>query len=623
MHKSIERLLPMSDPDVLGLTEQAALGVPRQPERSQFLHLLRHFLERFFSHETASPDGDAKARMVLIACATGLPPFIVAIYLWPLYHSFIPIRQPHHVSWAPAPPPYWVQVNHHFFFVVYSFAALGIATVFEWDLFFPDLLDLLVLNTLPIPNRKLFFARVAAIAVLLAGLLFDANVPAAAALPAAIDPPNLPRFLAGDLLAVVGSGLFAAAFILASQGVLLFVFGERWFRKMSLFLQGAMLTVLLLALLLFPVYSGATAVVLRSGDFAARWYPPFWFLGMYQRLMEGPSALPVYTQLARLGCEVTLGAVVVAILVYPLAYRRRVRQLVEGGHSRSGRNRLARPVHKLLHATMVRPPVRRAVFHFIGQTLLRVPRYRIYLVLFGSVGVSVVAATVVRFAVLHGQVHLEVIAAGIRAAIGIVPLWTIAGLRVAFTSSGNRQGNWIFRIVHGKPPRFPMALEMFRAARIWALLCSAIVTFAALIVFRAMAPRSLLSSQATATGLLLAAGLCVLITDAFFLNVTTVAFTGELALEPPNLAFTVLKYSIFFPPVATFAAVTPIWIGNSVLRFAAVAACFAAAHLAFHVGQRRIVKEYCRYGGTDGESDLPLDLGLRHRMPSARPALDA
>jgi hypothetical protein len=92
------------------------------------------------------------------------------------------------------------------------------------------------------------------------------------------------RLLAGHALAVVASGLFAAAFILALRGVLLFIFGERWFRKISLLVQGAILAVLLLTLLLFPVYSGATAAVLGSGGNAAWWFPPFWFVGTYQRL---------------------------------------------------------------------------------------------------------------------------------------------------------------------------------------------------------------------------------------------------------------------------------------------------------------------------------------------------
>jgi hypothetical protein len=283
---------------------------------------------------------------------------------------------------------------------------------------------------------------------------------------------------------------------------------------------------------------------------------------------------------------------------------------------------MVQPLHKLLHATVLRPPVHRAVSHFIGQTLLRVPRYRIYLVLYGSVGVSVVAATAVRFAVAHGQVHLEVTAAGIRSAIGIVPLWTIAGLRVAFTSSGNRQGNWIFRNVHGWPPQFTTALEMFGAARIWAFAWSAMVTLAAVVMFRSIAPSELLTRPATATQLLLALGLCVVLADAFFLNVTTVALSGEpqrkepnQAFTVPNLALTVLKYFLFFPPVVTFAEVVPVWIGRSLSRFALVALGFVAAHFVLQALHHRIVREYCRYDmSQEGEDERLWDLLGQSRL---------
>lgn len=107
------------------------------------------------------------------------------------------------------------------------------------------------------------------------------------------------------------------------------------------------------------------------------------------------------------------------------------------------------------------------MFHFISQTVLRVPRYRIYLVLYGGVGLSVVAASLLRFSVAHEQVRIGISPNGIRAALGIVAFWVIAGLRMAFVSSGNRQGNWAFRIVHGRPPYFATALELLRAAKIW------------------------------------------------------------------------------------------------------------------------------------------------------------
>src|SRR6266700_501452 len=115
MRESFQRFFMMSKPEVLTLKAQAERGPEQEPERSQFSLLVRHFLERFFNHETASPDGDAKTRMVLIAFATALPAFIVALYLWPVYHPFIG-NSSHPLVLKPL--PYWLQVNHHFFFVV-------------------------------------------------------------------------------------------------------------------------------------------------------------------------------------------------------------------------------------------------------------------------------------------------------------------------------------------------------------------------------------------------------------------------------------------------------------------------------------------------------------------------
>ena len=173
MPEAFQRLFQRADFTVQSLNVQAAMGPVRVPRRSQLSLLTRHFLERFFNHETASPDGDAKTRMVQIAVAAGLPPFVVAMYLWPVYHPMI--VYPPHPDHIPGPPPYWVQVNHHLFFVVYAFVAMGIAAVWEWDLFFPDLLDVMVLGTLPAPERRVFVARVAAIGVFLGGFLLDAN----------------------------------------------------------------------------------------------------------------------------------------------------------------------------------------------------------------------------------------------------------------------------------------------------------------------------------------------------------------------------------------------------------------------------------------------------------------
>jgi hypothetical protein len=600
----------MSEPEALSLNAQAALGAVHQPKRSQFSLLVRHFLERFFNHETASADGDSKSRLILIAIGTGIPGFMVALYLFPVYHPWKGWPNSH---WTGAPPSYWLTVNHHFFFVLYSFVALGIITVFEWDMFFPDLLDVFVLTTLPIRDRRLFAARVAAIAIFLVGFLFDANFLAPLVIPASWEPPNVGRLLSGHVLAVLGSGLFSAVFVLALQGVLLSVLGERLFRRLSLLLQGMSISILLMMLLLFPVLSGAVPALVQSESAVVRFCPPFWFLGIYQRILEGGAALPIYGKLAETGLAALAITCVVAMLAYPIAYVRRVRQLVVGSGKQESRSWAARPVGGMLHETFIQLPLQRAVFHFISQTILRVPRYRIYLVLYGGVGLSVVVASVLRLTVEPGHVRAAVSGDGILASIAIVVFWTLAGLRVAFVSPGNRQGSWVFRIVLGRPPVLETALEELEAAKKWALFCAGVVVLIALVVFQRLAPRELQSWTATASLVLIAGGLCVLLTDLFFLNVKTVAFTGDPTREQPNLAMNLLRYFTFFPLIVWIPVAAEPWVSANWLHFVAGVAAIVFAHLALQRWHRRIIAEHCNMPGLeDDEDDFPMKLGLRY-----------
>src|SRR3569833_2697028 len=195
------------------------MGPVREPQRSQFELLVRHFLERFFNHETASPDGDGKTWFVFFVFVVGLLWLMVAVYLLPIYHPVI--VYPPHPNTVPGPPPYWLQVNHHFFFVIYSFVVMGLITVFEWDLFFPDLLDIQVMGTLPIRQGRVIMGRVAAIGLLIFGFLFDANFLAPIILPMSTDPPNLMRQKNKQETTNTTSGLFAAFSIVAAQSVLL------------------------------------------------------------------------------------------------------------------------------------------------------------------------------------------------------------------------------------------------------------------------------------------------------------------------------------------------------------------------------------------------------------------
>jgi hypothetical protein len=612
MASDFQKLLVARDaaPAVLSLNAQAAMGPVREPERSQFVLLMRHFLERFFNHETASPDGDGKTRLVQLAFATGMPGLMVTMWLWPVYHRFR--------GWPPGstqvgPPPYWVQVNHHFFFVLYSFVVMGLITVFEWDLFFPDLLDVVVLGTLPVAQRRVFLGRAAAIGIFIVGFLFDANFLAPLLLPAATDPPHIVGFLAGHLAAVAAGGLFGAGSVVALQSVLLAVMGERLFRRISLVLQGAAVTALVMLLLSFPVLSGVTPKLLQSHNGAVLWFPPYWFLGMYQTLLEGSSALPIFHELSRIGLTALLCAAVIGVVAYPVAYLRRVKYLLEGAPPRARRNGLVTPFNRLLHLIAVRRPNGRAVFHFINQTLFRVPRYRIYLVLYGGVGLSVVIATVLRLTVVNGQLRAEASADGIRAAVGIVAFWITTGLRTAFVSSGNQQGSWIYRFTHGRPAHFDAAMEELKAAKLWVLLCGVVITEAAVGVLWLVTPAGLFSMQGTAAQMLVGAGMCVVLTDALFANVMIVPFTGEPSREKSNLAFTLLLYFTFFPAVTAVAVISDQWIEQGWQNFGLAAIAIVVIHLWYRYRHREQVRiNSAQAELEEGEEDFPMRLGLRY-----------
>ena len=112
---------------------------------------------------------------------------------------------------------------------------------------------------------------------------------------------SFPRHILAHAFAVTCSGVFTALFFVALQGLLLSLFGERLFRRISSLLQALSLTLLLIVLFMFPLISGSLELLLHSGEAAVRWFPPFWFLGMYESLLDGSASPAIFHSLAARG----------------------------------------------------------------------------------------------------------------------------------------------------------------------------------------------------------------------------------------------------------------------------------------------------------------------------------
>jgi hypothetical protein len=118
--------------------------------------------------------------------------------------------------------------------------------------------------------------------------------------------------------------------------------------------------------------------------------------------------------------------------------------------------------------------------------------------------------------------------------------------------------------------------------------------------------------RATTSQFVISGAMCLLLTDIFFLNVKTVAFTGEPAREQSNLALTVLKYFAFFPVVAWLPVFVSPWIEASVQHSLLDVAAVIAVHWVLQTWHRGIILDHSDLGQLeDDEEEFPTKPSLR------------
>jgi hypothetical protein len=580
---------------VLSLSVQAQSATP-QREQTQFEVLVRHILARFFNNELLASDDETK-RVMQIACSVALPTLVVSLFLYPAYHAFPP---------APAHRSFWSQAGDHYIYVMYSFVVMGVATVYEWDLLFPDILDIFVLSILPIPTRRLFMARVLALAIFLCLVQVGTSILGTLFLPMVAEQPNFPRHLLSHFIAVTMSGMFAATTFLSIQGVLLNTVGERIFRRITPLLQGASIMLLLAILLLCPTIASSVEPLLTSGSYAIRYFPPLWFLGIYEFLFQGTATPVIFHTLARTGCYALLFMLTCTILTYPLAYRRRVRQLIEGSAATSNPSRTNGVLHRILHATILRHPSERAVFHFISQTILRSQRQRVTLAMFGGLGVAIALAQMVILDFAPGHVRFSLLTDGIRSAIPIMIFFTVIGLRAVISAPVDRRGSWLFGVLIGRPRSNHLA-----GTSIWITLWALMISLGIALLLHALSPDSMKIPRTLSGQLIVAVGLSFLLSDLFLFSIRTIPFTHLHKGSVNDLPLAVFRYFVLFPIFVSIVVDKETWIESSTLHLLETLFILTTAHLLLQRAHARFLQQYTLDTPPDESDEFPQRLGLR------------
>jgi hypothetical protein len=582
---------------VLSLGVQAQAVTARR-DRSEFEVLVRHLIDRFFNNELLASDDETK-RVMQIGCAVALPTLIVSLFLFPLYHAFPP---------APLHRPFWSQAGDHYFYVMYSFVVMGAATVYEWDLLFPDVLDIFVLSVLPIPSRQLFFSRVLALAIFLCLVQFGTSILGTLFLPLVAEQHNFPRHIFSHFIAVTLSGIFAATSFLSIQGVLLNTVGERIFRRITPLLQGTSIMLLLVVLLLCPTVAGSLKGLLTSGSPIIRYFPPLWFLSIYECLLGGSSTPAIFHSLARIGSYALLLMLACTLLTYPLAYRRRVRQLIEGSAATNSAGGTSIPIRRVLHATILRQPSQRAVFHFISQTVLRSQRQRVTLAMFGGLGVALALAQMVVFAVRPGHIYPALLPEGIRSAIPIMVFLTVVGLRSVIAAPVDRRGSWLFSVIIGRPRS-----RHLTGTRIWITLWALAIGVGAALLLHTLSPTSLKVPRTSIGQVIIAAGLSFLLSDILLLSIRTIPFTHLHKGSVNDLPLTVVRYFVLFPLFVPIVVHQEAWVEANKTHIFATIFLFAIAHVLLQAGHARFIAQSTLDIPPTEDEEFPQSLGLRDR----------
>jgi len=404
--------------------------------------LCRHFFLRFFDSELVSSPGQWK---VLAGGALAILFSLSVIYIPAYYHKYLALNS------LEDPQPYRLAVMADVLFVVsLAMLVLGLFITLEWTELFPGLRDYLVLASLPLRMRDVFVAKFAALLGLAAVVTIAFTFPLSVVLPMLMSggigagiPIQVPAIFVSSSLAEILVFLSLVAF----QGALLNLLPVRWFPRLSLVIQGVLLSLFLCSVpLVLSVPSLYTAMNLRPAW--AVYVPPLWFLGLDQVIAGNREPLAI--QLARLSLVSIAAAAVMTLGAYAWSYRRHRTRVLESPELPRRSWLSAGGRASALAERLVAGPRPLAVFGFIAKSLARSRQHRLVLTAFSAIALAVIFEGFVSLVLGRGMEGLRVRSAALDQAIIAIPLalslFLFAGLRYLFRWPVELRANWVFRI---------------------------------------------------------------------------------------------------------------------------------------------------------------------------------
>jgi hypothetical protein len=194
-----------------------------------------------------------------------------------------------------------------------------------------------------------------------------------------------------------------------------------------------------------------------------------------------------------------------------------------------------------VYRLLLRDPVECGVFHFIGQTLARSVKHRLFLATYGGFGAALVVLTA---AAGGGSLKLPLTLSFI----------LISGLRAAFNFPSELAANWSFQV-----SEISSVGGYVRATRKW------VVVYAILPLFLLLAAIDMVHARPTAVLFHFAFGVTAsaLLLEALFLGFRKVPFTCSHFPGKVNLVFLSVIYVFGFTMYSSYMAELEAWLGRT------------------------------------------------------------
>ena len=397
---------------------------------SPFRLLFQLFQGRFFESDDVSPGSGFQTNITQVLGLLFTASFIVAYLMAPALSNIMNSKRGEDLAWGLR--------GFQLLAPAFTFAVIGFAAFFEWDMLFPNRRDFLILTPFPIRPRDILAAQMAALAQFLALLILAVNTfptlfTILMTLSARYRGIGM-RVVLAEVSATVGVSTFAFFAIAALQGVLLNLTTPRLFRRLSPILQMCGMCLMVLSLLTYPIYMQLLHTAAVHNQLWLWLFPPVWFQGIYDLFLPNPHGL--FTALGIHALRMLAAAIILFAVTWTVGFTRHYRRTLESEES-SPRVRSSSASTTLLHS-----PEERALFQFTGKTLARSRKHQLFLVTYLSVGV----ALALNFAAIVRRGQLALSDDGARAFPFLIAFFAVSGFRAVFQFPAELPANWLFRL---------------------------------------------------------------------------------------------------------------------------------------------------------------------------------